>query len=375
MRIAAELKLPRQLRNSLYYGLLLKDAGWSGNAVNKQQRKEVMAMRCERGGTLARLMGLPEETAASIAANAERWNGHGNPCGLAGDDIPITSRIILAAQTLDLFYSCFGREPALRVVVENSSFWFDPAVVKAVQSLEKRAKLWAGFERGDLLQNVLRLEPNPRMLSDGDVTLDAICQAFATIVDAKSPFTCSHSNGVANAAVVMARRLGLENSQILFVRHAALLHDIGKMAVPNAILQKPGPLDAAEWKTIHSHPVHTWRILSSIRGFEKMSEVAGSHHERLNGSGYFRGLTADQIQIETRVLMVADVFDALLTNRPYRPALPIEKVFEKLKNSSPQEFDPACVRALEQSGIERDQSFKDIYTLREQLANTAARSR
>jgi putative nucleotidyltransferase with HDIG domain len=374
MRIAAELKLPESTRKSLYYALLLKDAGWNGSPA-AGDRNDLIAIRCERGGTLARLMGLPEETALSISAISERWNGQGNPRGLSGDEIPITSRVILAAQTLDLFSASFGPEPALRVITENSGVWFDPAVVKAIRSLSKRSKLWTGFESSNLVHLAIAMEPAPMTISDGDVTLDAICQAFATIVDAKSPFTYYHSNGVANAAVAIAKRLGLESSRILFVRHAALLHDIGKMAVPNEILQKPGALNTTEWRTVHSHAAHTFRILNSIRGFEELSEVASSHHERLNGTGYFRGLKGDQLSIEARILMVADVFDALSAKRPYREGLPLAKVLERIKTKTPEEFDQACVEALEQSGIGGDQSFKDLNTLKEQLSAAAGRRR
>jgi putative nucleotidyltransferase with HDIG domain len=370
MRIAAELNLPEAQRGHLYYALLLKDAGWTVNPI-EESRRDLVAIRCERGATLARLMGLAEETAESIAALSERWSGFGNPRGLVRQEIPVTSRIMLVAQTLDVFGNAFGREAALRVIADNSGRWFDPAVVKAAQSLHKASRLWRGFENPNLTPMVLRLEPGAKTLAEGDVTLDAICQAFATIVDAKSPFTYYHSNGVANAAVAIGKRLSLESSRILFVRHAALLHDIGKMAIPNDILQKPTHLNSAEWQSIHSHPEHTFRILNSIRGFGELSEVAASHHERLNGAGYFRGLAGEQLSLEARILMVADVFDALLAKRPYREAVPLEKVLATLRSKAPEQFDPDCVEALEQSGIGSDQSFQDLHTLQAQLAAAA----
>src|SRR5581483_4458049 len=115
MRIATEIGLSKQQRNCLFYAALLKDAGSSGNPITHELQRDALAVRCERGGTLARLMGLPEETAASISAVSERWNGLGNPRGLSGTAIPLAARIVLVAQTLDLFYSSFGSEPAIRV--------------------------------------------------------------------------------------------------------------------------------------------------------------------------------------------------------------------------------------------------------------------
>jgi putative nucleotidyltransferase with HDIG domain len=208
------------------------------------------------------------------------------------------------------------------------------------------------------------------MLAQGDVSLDAICQAFAQIVDAKSPFTYNHSNGVANGAVAMARRLGFDAARILFIRHAALLHDLGKMAVSNTILEKPGKPDDAEWQILREHPAHTWTILRSVRGFEDLSEVAASHHEKLNGKGYHRGLNAEQLSTEARILVVADIFDALSAKRPYRDALPLETVFEIMRKDIPHALDAPCFEALAESGFACDQSFVDLHTLNQALAQT-----
>jgi putative nucleotidyltransferase with HDIG domain len=422
MRIAAELRLPENVRDDLYYALLLKDAGCSSNSAQfypsildslspafgtrradsaqlswealefalaqaspgknfrdrvesvlrvaarrAQHSRDAVAIRCERGRTLARLMGLPEQTARALGGIAERWNGDGHPKGLSGQQIPITSRIILLSQTLDTFFTGAGPEAALKVACERSRSWFDPEVVKAARSLTKRGELWADLWDSNLPAVAVRMEPRPKTISDGRVTLDAICRAFATIVDAKSPFTFKHSNGVANAAVAIATQLRLEPHRILFVRHAALLHDLGKMAVANTILLKTGTLNAAEWQIIRAHPEYTWKILRAIPGFEEMSEVAASHHERLDGSGYFRGLSGSELSTEARILMVADIFDALSAKRPYRDAMPLERVFEIIRRHTPQQFDGACVEALEQSGIGGDQTFRDLDSLQNQL--------
>ncbi len=364
MRIAAELGLTEAVQNELYYALLLKDAGGS---VSDPHAKDAIALRGEQGGTLARLMGLPEKTAIAIAGLYEQWDGRGNPAGLAGEQIPITSRIMLLAQTLDVLFMSAGSGAALDSVTQRSRVWFDPDTVKATRSLAKRKKLWTDLTAGHLPHLALQLEPDQKTMAEGPVTLDKICRAFATIVDAKSPFTYNHSSGVANAAVAMASKLGLANSRILFVRHAALLHDLGKMAVSNTILQKPGTLNQAEWQVMRSHPEHTWRILRSIRGFEEMSEVAASHHERLDGSGYFRGLTGAQLSVEARILIIADIFDALSAKRPYRDALPLDQVFAILREGAPHAFDQTCLEALEQSGMSADQTFKDFDTLNERL--------
>jgi putative nucleotidyltransferase with HDIG domain len=357
MRLAAELKLPENVQHELYYALLLKDIGSSGSPAQPQSGP---AFGCERGAALARLMRLPEATAAGITALNEHWNGSGYPRRLKGEQIPIASRIALFAQMLDLFSTAAGPEVAMATVSRNTGRWFDPAVFKAARSLARRGELWADPANTDVRRLVLRLEPNPGTTLEGHVNLETICQAFAMIVDAKSTFTYNHSNGVANVAAAMAKKLELGNSRIELVRHAALLHDLGKMAVPNEILQKPDKLNNAEWQLVRSHPEHTRRILHSIRGFEEMSEVAAAHHERLDGSGYHRGLTGQQLVLESRILAVADVFDALSASRPYRTGMSREKVLASMRNCSPQILDGTCLEALEQSGTGFDQTFRQI---------------
>jgi putative nucleotidyltransferase with HDIG domain len=367
MRIATELRLTDAVQNELYYALLLKDVGWTNSSpleaglrlASQQERhtRKSIALRCEKGGILARLMGLPEQTAIGIGALYEHWNGYGNPAGLKGEHIPITSRIMLLAQTLDVLFTSAGPDAAIAAIAQRNRRWFDPDTVKAARSLAARKQLWTDLSGDNLPRVALQMEPGQKTMTQGQVTFDAICRAFAAIVDAKSPFTYNHSTGVANTSVAMAKKLDLANSRILFIRHAALLHDLGKMAVPNTILQKPGKLNEAEWRLVRSHPEHTWRILHSIRGFEEMSEVAASHHERLDGSGYFRGLTAPQLSLEARIVAVADIFDALSAKRPYRDAVPLEKVFTIIRKESAHAFDRTCIEALEQSVTNCNQTF------------------
>lgn len=431
MRIAAEIGLPEAIQNELYYALILKDAGCSSNAseifhalesdeisakgdvkrvdwtrtgldsvryawqhvaVGKplwervraivriaatqgDHSRHVTALRCERGATLARLMGLEEGTATGIAGLDEHWDGSGNPGGLIRHAIPLTSRIMLLAQTLDVFLTTGGPQEALNVAVQRSGRWFDPSLVKAVKSLAARNQLWLGLCEGRDREMALDLEPRQRTLAEGHHTLDRVCQAFAQIVDAKSPFTFNHSNGVANSAVAIAKQLGFDHDRVLFVRHAALLHDLGKMAVSNAILEKPGKLDADEWKSMRTHPEFTLSILQSIRGFDRMAEISASHHEKLDGTGYFRGLTAEQMPIEARILVVADIFDALAADRPYRAGMPREKIFGILNSDAPHALDADCVNALYRSGIGCDQTFRDIQSLQAQLEHWGTLSR
>ncbi|MFL6450481.1 MAG: HD domain-containing phosphohydrolase [Bryobacteraceae bacterium] len=340
-------------------------------AGQKQHAHDVTKRRCERGASLARLIGLREPTANGIASLDEHWNGAGNPDGLRGREIPLLSRIMLLAQTIEVFFAGRNAETAVQVVTERSGRWFDPQLVKAVHSLHTRNVLWTGFDFGDDFGLALQMDAEGRTMLAGDATLDSICLAFAQIVDAKSPFTYNHSIGVANAAISIGQMLGFDRDRIriLFLRHAALLHDLGKLGVSNTILEKPGKLDENEWESLRLHPYHTWKVLRKISGFDKLSEVAASHHEKLDGSGYFRGLTAERLSLESRILVVADIFDALSAKRPYRDALPNDRVLEIMRKDAPKALDSMCLEALEQSGIGCDQTFVDLQTLSRRISS------
>ena len=280
-------------------------------------------------------MGLSERTAQGIASLDEHWNGGGHPLGLRRAEIPILSRIILLAQTLEIGRTGGSPDAALAVTQARSSRWFDPDLVNAAESLARRSALWSSLASEAVYSEVVTLDAKQQIMIPGDSTLDSICLAFADVVDSKSPFTYQHSNGVANTAVAIARTLNLPAERILFMRHAGLLHDLGKMSVPNSVLEKPGRLDAAEWEIMRLHPYYTWKILSCISGFRELSEVTAAHHERLDGTGYFRGLRAPQLSLEMRILTVADIFDALSARRPYRDGLPLETVFRIMRKDAP----------------------------------------
>src|SRR5439155_1031752 len=210
---------------------------------------------------------------------------------------------------------------ALNTARDRSGSWFDPELVRAAESLAARQALWAGLE--DASRRVIELEPLPQPLDASEATLDTICQAFGEVIDAKTPLVY-HSAGVAETTVFIARMLGLSESSVKMLRRAALLHDIGKLGVPDAILEKPGKLTSEEWVVLRKHVFYSYAILKRVPGFGELSEVAGSHHEKLDGSGYFRGLKAAQISLPARILVVADIYDALSSKRPYRDALPPE---------------------------------------------------
>jgi len=166
------------------------------------------------------------------------------------------------------------------------------------------------------------------------------------VVDAKSPFTYEHSARVAAIAVEIAREMGMEPERVNVVRRAALLHDLGKLSVPNTILDKTGELTKEEWLVIAKHPGLTRSILERVSSFRELAAVAGEHHEKLDGTGYPDGLSAAEISMESRVLVVADCYTALEEHRPYRGAMPQEKILTMLAESVPKKLDATCFAAL-----------------------------
>jgi len=250
------------------------------------------------------------------------------------------------AQTLEVFAALEGPGVALAVAKERSGRWFDPTLVAAAAGLEAELAHWCSLDEHALQQAVRDGEPGDAALLAGPGTLDRIAEGFAAVVDAKSPYTATHSARVTDIAVGIAQHLGLPDPELDELRRAGLLHDLGKLSIPNSILDKPGALTAEEWELVRLHPFFTQCVLERIRGFGQLAVVAASHHERLDGRGYHRQLRGEQIPRGGRVLAVADMFEALTADRPYRPAMPVETALRILENERGVGLDPDCLDGL-----------------------------
>ncbi len=407
MRIADRLGLDEERRSALFYALLLKDAGCSSNASKmstlfdaddmeakkkvktvdwtslphaalyaartvspegsllakagrmfefavrgQEASRDLIRIRCERGAEITRLMGFPEETAQAIRSLDEHWDGKGRPDGLRGEQIPLLARICGLAQTAEVFLTDRGPAAAEEVVRLRSGRWFDPALVEALLAEAREDGLWEDLSGKDPWREVSRLEPDDRALKATPERVDLVARAFAEIIDAKSPFTYRHSEGVARVAVAMAGRAGLGPEGTRDLMRASLLHDIGKLGISNRILDKPGRLTDEEYEEIKRHPRLAYEILSRVGPFRPIAETAANHHEKLDGSGYPRGITAEHLDLPSRILAVADIYDALSAERPYHKALPQEKVLGILREESSTRLDPECVAILEDLAAE-----------------------
>lgn len=399
MRVADALRVPATDRGTLFYASFLKDAGCSSNAAavtsifgtddilvkgrqatlerstlayaafairslpsteplplrlrrliriglsGARERRAVEQVRCERGAAIARKAGFGDAVGAAIHDVHELWDGQGHPRGLAGTAIDRHARIIAASAALDLFSSVRSRSEALAVLAARRTTWYDPDVVDAL--LEAAADgVLDDLAQPDLVGRTMDLEPPPDPDASAEVDIDRLASAFADVVDAKSPYTGSHSQRVASIAGRIAWRLGLPDGDVVDVRRAGLLHDLGKLGVPNTILDKPARLEPGEFEVIKRHPELTMRILRPVPTFAAVAEIAACHHERLDGLGYFRGLTEPELGLGARIVAVADVFEALTADRPYRAALPIETALAILREEAGDHLAADVIDAL-----------------------------
>lgn len=319
---------------------------------------EMIAARCDRGSQIARDLGFSAAVSEAIFSLDEHWNGRGQAQGLAGQDIPLVSRIALLAQVCEVFWREDTADAALAVARARSGTWFDPALVEVLHDVADTA-FWQELAVADQGQAILALEPVPLMIDLDDRRMDAIAAGFGRVIDAKSPFTAGHSERVSAIVSALGSRLGLDADAQRWLRRGGLLHDIGKLAVSNRILDKPGKLDDDEWAVIRSHPAVTHEILSRIGPFRRLALVAGAHHERLDGTGYPWGLSAEEIALETRIITVADIYDALVSDRPYRAGMSDADALAILHKQVGTALDPACVEALEQILASPEQLERD----------------
>lgn len=201
----------------------------------------------------------------------------------------------------------------------------------------------------DLKEADLNRKLNEDALREG--ILEQIINALLSITAIRDPYTAGHQINVADLAGDIASALGMTKEQIGHVRTAALLHDIGKAILPTEILSKPGKLSSLEWSLVQGHAQASYDIVKTIEFVQPVAEIVLQHHERLNGSGYPRGLTGDSIAIEARIIAVADVIEAMASNRPYRPAYPLEMALDEIWENRGELYDPVvadvCLKAFE----------------------------
>ena len=321
--------------------------------------RELVDTRCHRGADIARQMRFAEPVAEGIQNLDEHWDGGGQPLGLKGAEIPIYARIALLAQVVDVFQTANGIDAARQEIARRSGKWFDPKIATAFERVAARPDFWDALRSDGLQEALFLLEPARSIVMVDDDYLDDIAAAFAKVIDSKSPYTAGHSERVTLFTDLIAEQLGVTAERRRWLKRAALLHDIGKLGVSNTILDKPGKLDEDEWSAMRMHAAYSETILSQIAAFRDLAAVAGAHHERLDGKGYPKGLKGDEIAFESRIITVADIFDALTAERPYRAAMPLSKALAIMVEMVGTAIDEDCFDGLQRALALVDQGLAD----------------
>jgi putative nucleotidyltransferase with HDIG domain len=273
---------------------------------------------------------------------------------------------------MEVFCREKGFGHARQVASDRSGKWFDPTLVAAFESILKDNQFVDTFLQADPQPSLAAIEPIDEVQFVNDEGLDRIAKAFAQVVDAKSPWTFRHSTEVAKIATGMAEAANMSSERLRVFRRAALLHDIGKLGISNLILDKPGKMTDEEFAEMKKHPRFTQAILNQVASFSSMAEIAGAHHERLDGKGYFQGIPSATLPQEARILMVADVFEAMTAARPYRDAIPPEKVVEILSRDTGTSVCPESFELLKTWLLRRE--FESRIQLQEQAIESLIES-
>jgi HD-GYP domain-containing protein (c-di-GMP phosphodiesterase class II) len=318
-----------------------------GLAFALSGHREVEAMVMTHSGLargLAEQLGLAQSVRDSVAASYERWDGRGWPGDLSGEAIPLASRVAQLAEFTEVAQRVGGTQAAVTLARDRAGQQFDPRLAELLAA--EADAIFEGLDAVGNFRAVIDAEPALAVVVSGE-RFDAALRAVANFIDLKSPYTLGHSGAVAELAASAATGLGLADDDVRTVHRAGLVHDFGRLGVSNAIWDKRGPLGAGEWERIRMFPYLTERMLRFSDALAPLGAIAVQHRERLDGSGYPRGLAAAAISRPARILGVADAYQAMREPRPYRPPLSAGEAAAALRAESKQgRFDGATVDAV-----------------------------
>jgi HD-GYP domain-containing protein (c-di-GMP phosphodiesterase class II) len=284
---------------------------------------------CEAAQMLGRRCGYDERFLSDLGCVLEYWDGNGFPGAVRGDDVPVPARVVQVATLAVAAHRAAGLDGAVELVrtrsghslgpAEAAAFLADPAGVLA--PVAGRASLW---------DEVIAAEPVPNK-SATDADVDRTLRAVADFVDLKAPCLANHSAGVAALAADAADLLGLSDD-VTAVRRAGWLHDLGRVGVSASVWNHPGPLTPHQWEQVRLHPYYTDRVLDRTPFLRRLGAIASAHHERVDGTGYFRAARAVQLSMPARILAAADAYHAMTEPRPHRAPFPPAQAAGYLRN-------------------------------------------
>jgi HD-GYP domain-containing protein (c-di-GMP phosphodiesterase class II) len=285
----------------------------------------------EHHAQLARALGeqlhLPDAVLDALGAAYEQWDGKGWPGKLRGDEVPLATRLSILAEFVEVAHRIGGPEAAKELARKRGGKQFDPELAQLVCA--EADMLLADLDEARTWDAVIELEPSLAVVLTGD-RVDEALEAVANFVDLKSPYFLGHGRAVADLASVAAERIGMSGEEVRALKRAGLVHGFGRLGVSNAIWDKRGPLGAGEWERARMQPYLTDRMLHRSKGLAPVTAIAVQHRERLDGSGYPRGLSGAAISRPARILAAADAYQAMQEPRPHRDALSPDEAASEL---------------------------------------------
>jgi HD-GYP domain-containing protein (c-di-GMP phosphodiesterase class II)/DNA-binding CsgD family transcriptional regulator len=301
-------------------------AGFLTNAPNLVPG--MAGANCEAGARLAERLRMTPAVQSALTQIHERWDGRGIPSHLSEDEVATAARLTTFAHDVTVHLERSNPQEVRRMARRRSGGEHDPSVVDAF--LTNFDAMVDAVSAESVWDAVIEAEPEPRPWLP-ETRLDDVARAFADFVDLKSPYTLTHSAGVAALARHEGEVAGLPETDVVALHRAALLHDLGRVSVSNGTWDKRGPLSPAEWERVRLHPYHSERVLERSPLLRPLARLAGSHHERLDSSGYHRGDPAALLPSRARVLAAADAYHAMIESRPHREPLPPQFAADRLR--------------------------------------------
>jgi HD-GYP domain-containing protein (c-di-GMP phosphodiesterase class II)/DNA-binding CsgD family transcriptional regulator len=306
----------------------------------------------EVAARLSNRLGASPRVTESLNHAYGRWDGKIFPSLPSGDGLSRSARLVHLVHVAQTYHQFGGVEVADAVVRQRSGTEFDPEMGRLW--LHNSHDLLHALSADSVWDQVLSAEPDPHRRV-GAAHLDEVTGAVADFVDLASPFTRAHSTRVARLAETAAMHAGLDGDAAATLRRAGQLHDLGMVSVPNRVWIKHGPLSTTEWERVRLHPYHTERMLSLAAPLRAAASIAGLHHERLDGSGYHRGVQANALSMSARILAVAEIYESMSEDRAWRPALAPQEAARQLRDAvEARRLDARAVDAvLEAAGQPR----------------------
>jgi len=354
--IANKLCLPTKERDLLFLSALVHDAG----VITNHELSDLITFEdinpfehCRRGYDIFCRSNYMKEISQILLHHHDRWQGMRIP-GIFEDMLQTCSNIIYLSDRVAVLlessdgYVLYKAEEIIDKIVKNRGLSFNPKVVDAFIEASKPESFWLDLQP-QIVSDVVNMR-KPKMPID--ITLDellSIAIAYSKIIDNKSAYTYNHSNSVALAAEFLACKLGFTEYEKTMIKIAGYLHDLGKLSIPNEILDKPSRLTKEEFLVIKRHTYYSYFLVKDIPGFELIASWGPFHHEKLDGTGYPFRLKGSELSLGARIMTVSDMFAALTENRPYRKSLSKEECLQILYSSSARgHIDESIVRLVEQ---------------------------